>query len=192
MTNKERLVGIEQEYKTSVKEGYLPRLSDGDIEFLIEHTNYSVDNDIKLNELIRKSQGELIRNLDKELKGYKEACKGMSENTSDYVYERRTRDLNELTTNIKRWAFDRNLNVADPDKQFMKLSEEVGELAETLTKDRPEETGLEAGDIYIVLTILLMQKELDITECVYEAFQKIKNRKGEMVDGVFVKQEDLT
>lgn len=110
---------------------------------------------------------------------------------SKYIYETKTRNLNEVTIGIMDWAIGHNLHIANPDKQFQKLIEEVGELAETLTKDRPEETELEAGDVYIVLTILLMQKDLDITESVYKAFQKIKDRRGKMIDGVFVKEEDL-
>lgn len=99
--------------------------------------------------------------------------------------------MNELTTNIIKWAFDRNLNAADPDKQFLKLIEETGELAEAMAKGRPEDAEDGLGDMYVVMTILAMQMGLDITECIYRAYNEIKDRKGKMVNGVFVKESDL-
>ena len=43
----------------------------------------------------------------------------------------------------------------------------------------------------MVLTILSMQLDLDIEECIATAYEEIKDRKGKMIDGVFVKEEDL-
>lgn len=47
------------------------------------------------------------------------------------------------------------------------------------------------GDVYIVLTILSMQLGMEIEDCVYTAYKEIKDRRGKMVDGVFVKEADL-
>ena len=47
------------------------------------------------------------------------------------------------------------------------------------------------GDIYVVLVILCMQLGLDINDCIKAAYDKIKDRKGKMVDGIFVKEKDL-
>lgn len=33
--------------------------------------------------------------------------------------------------------------------------------------------------------------DLDVTECLNIAYEEIKNRKGKMVNGTFVKEEDL-
>lgn len=49
----------------------------------------------------------------------------------------------------------------------------------------------EIGGIYVVLTILSMQLGLDINDCVNYEYHKIVNRKGKMIDGVFVKESDL-
>lgn len=35
------------------------------------------------------------------------------------------------------------------------------------------------------------QLDLDVTECLGIAYEEIKNRKGKMVNGTFVKEEDL-
>ena len=45
--------------------------------------------------------------------------------------------------------------------------------------------------IYVVLTILSTQLGIDIEECIALAYDEIKDRKGRMIDGVFVKEADL-
>ena len=47
------------------------------------------------------------------------------------------------------------------------------------------------GDMYVVLTILSMQLNVDIEDCIRSAYEQIKDRKGKIVNGVFVKSEDL-
>lgn len=99
--------------------------------------------------------------------------------------------MNILTEKIKKWAQDRNLDNADPNKQMLKLMEEVGELAEGLAKDNPGKVIDSIGDTYVVLVILSEQLGLDVEQCVREAYEEIKNRKGKLMNGVFVKEEDL-
>lgn len=96
-----------------------------------------------------------------------------------------------LTAKIKQWAVDRNLHTANPDKQMLKLFEELGELAEGMAKDRQEQVADSIGDIYVVLTILSTQLGMDIEECIALAYDEIKDRRGKMIDGVFVKEADL-
>ena len=47
------------------------------------------------------------------------------------------------------------------------------------------------GDTYVTLVALCATAGLEIDECVYHAYTEIESRKGEMVDGVFIKEEDL-
>ncbi|QVY62966.1 MazG-like family protein [Cytobacillus gottheilii] len=96
-----------------------------------------------------------------------------------------------VTTQIKQWAVDRNLHTANPDKQMLKLFEELGELAEGMAKARPDQIKDSIGDVYVVLTILSLQLGIDIDECIAMAYDEIKDRKGRMIDGVFVKEADL-
>lgn len=99
--------------------------------------------------------------------------------------------MTNLTEKIKQWAVDRNLHTANPDKQMLKLFEELGELAEGMAKDRPEQVKDSIGDIYVVLTILSTQLGIDIEDCIVLAYDEIKDRRGRMVDGVFIKEADL-
>lgn len=71
--------------------------------------------------------------------------------------------MNNLINKINRWADKRNLKQADPKIQWMRITEEVGEI----------------------------RVDLDVTECLSIAYEEIKNRKGKMVNGTFVKEEDL-
>lgn len=96
-----------------------------------------------------------------------------------------------LTSKIKQWAVDRNLHTANPDKQMLKLFEELGELAEGMAKNKPEQIADSIGDAYVVMTILSMQLGINIEDCIAQAYDEIKDRRGKMVDGVFVKEEDL-
>lgn len=96
-----------------------------------------------------------------------------------------------ITGKITQWFYDRNMATADPKGQMLKLMEEVGELAEGLAKDRPEQVKDSIGDVYVVLVGLSLQLGLDIEDCVWTAYNEIKDRKGKMINGVFVKESDL-
>lgn len=91
---------------------------------------------------------------------------------------------------IRNWAADRNLiEGSDAKSQFVKLMEEAGELASAIAKQNDAEFSDALGDMFVVMTILAAQKNMDIEECISGAWSEIKDRKGRMVDGVFVKNE---
>lgn len=99
--------------------------------------------------------------------------------------------ITELTARIEEWATARNLHTASPDKQILKLGEEFGELCQGMAKNKPDQIEDSIGDMYVVMTILSMQLGLDIEDCVAGAYKEIKDRRGKMVNGVFVKESDL-
>ena len=90
---------------------------------------------------------------------------------------------------IKQWAADRNLiEGSTAFKQVRKLIEETEELAFALYENNVEETKDAIGDIQVVLAVMCAQLNIDIDECREIAWDQIKDRKGRMVDGVFVKE----
>ena len=97
----------------------------------------------------------------------------------------------DITEFIKKWAADRNLNLADPKSQMVKLLEEAGELATGVNKNKQDLIVDSIGDVYVVLVIFCMQLGLDINDCIKVAYNEIKDRKGKVVNGTFVKEEDL-
>jgi len=90
--------------------------------------------------------------------------------------------------NIRAWAQDKGIYAkGDSKTQYLKLMEESGELAEALLKnDRPEIIDA-IGDMVVVLTNLAALEDLRIEDCVQSAYDVIKNRKGKMINGTFVK-----
>ena len=100
--------------------------------------------------------------------------------------------IEELTRQIEVWAVDRNLHTADSTKQALKLGEEYGELCEGMSKGKRDVIKDSLGDMYVVMTILAMQEKIDLNSCIQMAYDEIKDRKGKMVDGVFVKESDLS
>lgn len=173
--------------------------------------------------------------------------------------------MHKLIKQIEQWAEDRNLiKGSTPQKQFLKFSEEIGELITGHNKQNLEIIEDSIGDCLVVLVILSKQtgyaelepdllegfelhqlpkepyKEneldnlrsilinqgylaqrlfdqdndiaeiynaiglitynlvhyshaqgLDFRDCLQHAYNQIKDRKGKMIDGVFVKEEDL-
>ena len=99
--------------------------------------------------------------------------------------------LQTKTDLIRQWSIDRNLHTADPNKQALKLGEEFGELFEGLAKGNLALTKDAIGDMYVVLTIMSQQLGFTIEECIDVAYDEIKDRRGRMIDGVFVKESDL-
>ena len=110
----------------------------------------------------------------------------------EVLCEDATEKESNITKLIEKWATDRGIDKnGNPQAQMVKLMEEVGELAEGISKDKKDLIIDSIGDVYVVLTILSMQLGFDIETCIYMAYQEIKDRKGKMIDGVFVKEEDL-
>lgn len=100
-------------------------------------------------------------------------------------------DTEDITELIKKWAVDRNVVSGDTKSQMVKLLEEAGELAEGINKNKKDLIVDSIGDVYVVLVILCMQLGLDINDCIKAAYEEIKDRKGKLVNGLFVKEEDL-
>lgn len=99
--------------------------------------------------------------------------------------------MDKLTQKIEQWAIDKGLDTADPKSQMLKVIEETGEIAGALAKNDLDNLREEIGDAVVTLTILALQLDMDLHECTNVAYQKIANRKGKMINGVFVKESDL-
>jgi len=101
--------------------------------------------------------------------------------------------IETLIENIKQWHYDRNLIDGSTDRaQFTKLMEEVLELHEAIVDVHRYNDVWVAdaiGDIIVVLVNIAERNGLPIVECLDTAYNDIRDRKGRMVDGVFVKEE---
>ena len=89
---------------------------------------------------------------------------------------------------IRDWAEERGLyDKGDTKTQFCKLMEEAGELGRAVLKDNQAEFVDAIGDMVVVLTNMAMLGGTSIENCIDAAYDEIKNRKGKMVNGTFVK-----
>lgn len=95
-----------------------------------------------------------------------------------------------MEQDIINWAEQRGLLNSDPSqplRQLLKASEELGELCRAeLHSDGP---GIidGIGDVAITLIIYAAQNELSFSDCVRQAYNEIKNRYGQTVNGTFIK-----
>ncbi|MDU3806536.1 MAG: MazG-like family protein [Finegoldia magna] len=81
--------------------------------------------------------------------------------------------------------------MAEPEKQMLKVVEEVGEVAAALARNNKNDLRDGIGDVVVTLVILAIQNDMDLYECLNQAYNEIKDRKGKNVNGVFVKESDL-
>ena len=92
-----------------------------------------------------------------------------------------------LIQKITQWHHDRNLIEGATDKdQLAKLIQEMGELSDNICKGNDIRDDI--GDMLVVLINIMERNNITIEECLAVAYMDIKDRKGKMVDGVFVKQ----
>jgi len=100
--------------------------------------------------------------------------------------------MTEVFEKIEQWAHDRNLVEGSTQQaQLGKLIEEIGELAKGINKKQQTQIIDGIGDAVVVLTILAMQIGWTLEGCATVAYCEIKDRKGKMIDGVFVKESDF-
>ena len=95
----------------------------------------------------------------------------------------------ELVDLIRVWHHARNLIDGATDKdQYMKLIQEAGELSDNICKGKDIRDDI--GDMMVVLINIAERNNLTLGQCLQTAWDDIKDRKGRMVDGVFIKEDD--
>ena len=100
--------------------------------------------------------------------------------------------LNQTVNNIKQWSNDRGIIKGTTAKdQTLKLGSEMGELCDNILKGRHLEARDDIGDMFVVLTNIAEQIGSSIEECIEVAYNDIKDRKGVLLNGSFIKEQDL-
>ena len=100
-------------------------------------------------------------------------------------------DYFDLEQKVKIWAANRNILAKDnAPKQYMKFIEESGELARAILKNNEADIVDSFGDVMVTLIILSEQLGYNLTNCLKAAYEEIKDREGQTVNGVFIKEEN--
>mgnify|MGYP003335933157 FL=1 len=98
--------------------------------------------------------------------------------------------LSYFIDNVVQWHHDRNLIDGSTDKdQVLKLMQELGELSDSVCKGKDIKDDI--GDMLVVMLNIATRNGVTLSECLARAWDDIKDRKGKMIDGIFVKEEDL-
>lgn len=96
----------------------------------------------------------------------------------------------KVIEDIKWWFVEKGLvkreNVY---KQYVKFQEEAGELASDIFKDKCPKDSI--GDVVVTLIGISLDLGVDFEECIEIAYKEISGRKGELVNGKFIKESDL-
>lgn len=97
-----------------------------------------------------------------------------------------------LIDKINQWAISHGLDKGNPKVEWMKVTEEVGEIRDVFLKPNdfanPEWSLKDAiGDSIVTLIVLCLQLGYDVEECLTIAYNDIKDRKGVMIDDNFIK-----
>jgi NTP pyrophosphatase (non-canonical NTP hydrolase) len=109
--------------------------------------------------------------------------------TTNYTYPEKLHYNNSQFELIREWASDKGIyRSGDAKTQFVKLMEEAGELAQAILKNDEPEVIDAIGDMVVVLTNLAKLRGHNIEDCISSAYNVIAKRKGEMINGTFVKQ----
>jgi len=89
---------------------------------------------------------------------------------------------------VIQWHEDRNLIEGSTDKdQVLKLQQELGELSDSVCKQKDVKDDL--GDMMVIMLNIMKRNNVTMKECLETAYNNIKDRKGKMVDGIFIKEK---
>ena len=104
--------------------------------------------------------------------------------------------IENLEKKVVQWAEERGIFQKSTEwTRFDKFFEEVLELEDELlpvdcSDPDIEKIKLEAGDVLVTLINLIHPFGLDLETCLSAAYEKIKNRTGQMVAGQFVRDRE--
>lgn len=113
-----------------------------------------------------------------------------------------------LEQNVIKWAEDRNIFeksdlVRQKDKfleeaiefenEVLLLEDAIGIEGELILKgdEDVEAAKMELGDCLVTLTLCAKMLDTDLHNCLLMAYDKISKRKGVMVGGFYIKDEDI-
>jgi NTP pyrophosphatase (non-canonical NTP hydrolase) len=99
--------------------------------------------------------------------------------------------MDHLLKDIVNWSAERGIFAySTVEKQYEKLQEEMNELKLAIDKRDRTEVKDAVGDCIVVLTNLSHMFGYHLEQCLAHAWTEIKDRKGKMIDGKFVKDKE--
>jgi NTP pyrophosphatase (non-canonical NTP hydrolase) len=98
--------------------------------------------------------------------------------------------MEQLLNLVSQWSRERKIiSNSTPVVQFAKLVSEIGELADNVVKGRCVKDDI--GDCLVVLNTLALMHNTTLEQCLAQAYDEIKDRKGYINElGIFIKEGD--
>lgn len=100
-------------------------------------------------------------------------------------------NLETVVELIELWSYNRKLHTGDSARQYLKTAEEAAEVASAIAKNNMAELEDGIGDTIVTLIVIAQQNNLLVPNALKVAYDEIKYRKGELRNGVFIKEADL-
>lgn len=98
--------------------------------------------------------------------------------------------VDDIAQLVTEWAKERGIfDKSDLKSQALKTVSEVGEFCDNVLKGRDTED--DVGDILVTLQLHCHMKGISLSQCFRAAYSEISSRKGKMINGTFVKEQDL-
>lgn len=96
-------------------------------------------------------------------------------------------EVKELIEKVKEWGKEKGID--NPYRQLNKVTEELGELASEVCRDRFDSVEFKdsIGDVLVTIILLADMTGNDPTECLEMAYKEISGRDGKTSDGMFIK-----
>lgn len=96
----------------------------------------------------------------------------------------------EVEMKVIQWSEARKIIPnSTPIAQWKKAAEELDELRDALVKNDLEEAKDAVGDTVVCLINICALLDVNLTDCLSQAYNEIKDRKGTMnSEGIFVKE----
>jgi NTP pyrophosphatase (non-canonical NTP hydrolase) len=96
--------------------------------------------------------------------------------------------MTDLFTAVRQWGQDKGIVFeGNETRQMLKTIEEAGELAAALTRGDRVAAADAYGDIIVTVIVGSACLGLRAEQCLEDALNVITKRKGQLLDGVFVK-----
>jgi NTP pyrophosphatase (non-canonical NTP hydrolase) len=98
------------------------------------------------------------------------------------------KNYDELEALVIKWAGEKGiLEKGTPFRQCDKTQEEVNELYKAILENNREEIADALGDILVTIIIQAKMQNMSLVECLEGAYNVIAKRKGQMINGQFLK-----
>jgi len=116
----------------------------------------------------------------------------------DYIAKQRL--IGSLIDKVRQWGVDKGITGPNGKgtvaAQMQKLMEEASEVVDEISildsGDSLNPVMLEIGDVFVSVILLCDMLKLTPEQCLQVAYDKISKRDGQMIDGTFVKNDQVS